>query len=101
MFGINLTENGLYLTPFVPEKFGGDKRLTNFKYRNAIIDITVHGTGSNIIYALVDDKKVENISIPKNISGKHTIEDFFIIKVSVVKSILLKIGLHHRHLLLI
>ena len=76
MFGINLTENGLYLTPFVPEKFGGDKRLTNFKYRNAIIDITVHGTGSNIIYALVDDKKVENISIPKNISGKHTIEVF-------------------------
>ena len=48
----------------------------NFKYRNATIDITVHGTGTNIIYALVDDKKVENISIPKNISGKHTIEVF-------------------------
>jgi len=76
MFGINLTEKGLEISPFVPEKFGGDKKLTNFKYRNATLDITVHGFGSEILEALIDGKKVETVSIPKNLSGKHSVEIF-------------------------
>lgn len=76
MFGIDLNEKGLEISPFVPEKFGGDKKLTNFKYRNASLDITVHGFGSKNFEALIDGKKVESVSIPKNISGKHTVEIF-------------------------
>jgi hypothetical protein len=76
MFGINLTENGMSIFPFVPKKFGGDNKLTNYLYRNASIDIIVHGFGANIIKALVDGEKVETVMLPKNISGKHTIEIF-------------------------
>ncbi|MFA6979526.1 MAG: hypothetical protein WC209_09410 [Ignavibacteriaceae bacterium] len=76
IFGINLTEKDLEISPFVPEKFGGDKKLTNFKYRNASLDITVHGFGAKILEALIDGEKVEFVSIPKNISGKHTVEIF-------------------------
>ncbi|MFA4924945.1 MAG: amylo-alpha-1,6-glucosidase, partial [Ignavibacteriaceae bacterium] len=76
MFGIDLNEKGLKISPFVPEKFGGDKKLTNFKYRNASLDITVHGFGSTNLDALIDGKKVEYVSIPKNLSGKHTVEIF-------------------------
>jgi hypothetical protein len=46
MFGINLTENGLSLSPFVPEKFGGEKELKDFKYRSSSLDIIIHGFGS-------------------------------------------------------
>ncbi len=76
MFGIGLNEKGLEISPFVPEKFGGDKKLTNFKYRNASLDITVQGFGSKIVNALLDGKKVKTVSISKNISGKHTVEIF-------------------------
>ncbi len=76
IFGINLTEKDLEISPFVPEKFGGDKKLTNFKYRNASLDITVHGFGAKILEALIDGEKVEFVSIPKNLSGKHTVEIF-------------------------
>ena len=76
MFGITLTENSLDIAPFVPEKFGGENKLTNMKYRNASIDITVHGFGCRIIKAIIDGEKVQTVSIPKNISGKHSVEIF-------------------------
>ncbi|MFA7289724.1 MAG: hypothetical protein WC055_12685, partial [Melioribacteraceae bacterium] len=46
------------------------------KYRNASLDITIHGFGGNITNALIDNKKVDIVRLQKNISGKHTIEIF-------------------------
>ena len=51
LFGIQYNENGLSFTPFVPAALKGKRSLTNFTYRNAILDINVEGSGqSNQIF---------------------------------------------------
>jgi len=64
----------LQITPFVPQKYGGNLVLKDFKYRNASIDIILHGFGSRIVSAEFDGSKVDTVSIPQNMSGKHTVE---------------------------
>ena len=46
--GIELTTRGISFHPFVPQAFGGVKRLTGIIYRDSEIDITVRGTGCTI-----------------------------------------------------
>jgi len=48
IFGISLTPRGLEFNPVIPSEFEGDKMLTGVRYRNAVLDITVSGTGSRI-----------------------------------------------------
>jgi hypothetical protein len=74
MFGISLTEKGLEISPFIPEKYGDENKLTNYIYRKASLDITVHGFGSKIARATFDGKQIKTVSIPANISGKHVVE---------------------------
>lgn len=74
MFGINLTEEGIEIIPFIPQKYSGSKKLTNFVYRNASLDITIHGYGTKIKKATIDGEDVEKVFLPKEIAGKHVIE---------------------------
>jgi hypothetical protein len=74
MFGINLKEEGAEITPFVPEKYGGNNKLTNFVYRNASLDITIYGYGTKIKKATIDGEDVAKVFLPKEIAGKHVIE---------------------------
>ena len=72
-FGINFTEEGLVFEPFIPEQFGGEQVLTNFRYRNAVLDISVKGYGNKIASFTVDGKKSNSLISPK-LKGKHKIE---------------------------
>lgn len=72
-FGINYTEEGLVFSPFVPKQFSGDKQLTGFKYRNAVLDIEVKGCGNEIATFTVDGKKKKNAVIDSKTKGKHKI----------------------------
>ena len=56
LFGINFEKNGLKISPFVPEQFGGERTLSNFPYRNAKINLTVNGYGSNISSMTINGK---------------------------------------------
>lgn len=48
LFGIDFQKEGLAFHPFVPQQFAGTRRLDNFKYRGATLNITVSGYGNEI-----------------------------------------------------
>jgi hypothetical protein len=73
LMGINFTEEGLVFKPFVPKQLAGNKQLTGFKYRNAILDIEVKGYGNQIASFTLDGKKKKEAVIEPKLKGKHKV----------------------------
>lgn len=48
LFGLHFDKEGLYIKPFVPEALADTRRLENFSYRGAKLNITVEGWGANV-----------------------------------------------------
>lgn len=76
LFGLHFGANGLYINPFVPEALGQTRTLSNFKYRKANLEITVHGYGANISRFLVNGKEKKSCFIPANAKGDIKVEVF-------------------------
>jgi hypothetical protein len=74
LFGIRHLENKLTFSPFVPEVMKGKRKLTNFTYRNAILDIELYGYGNKIVSFELNGKKITLPEIPATLSGRHTIK---------------------------
>lgn len=74
LFGIRFEDNNLSFHPFVPEALKGERSLTNFKYRNAILNIHINGFGNQIASFTIDGKPLKNFSISSNLSGVHEIK---------------------------
>lgn len=74
LFGIRFEEAGLYFQPFVPSAFGGKRMLSNFRYRNAFIDVEMEGYGNSIASFSVDGRQQKIFKLPAGIIGKHTIK---------------------------
>ena len=72
-FGLEFTQEGLALKPFVPTVLAGTRKLESFPYRGMKLDITVNGCGHEIASCLVDGKEAEAF-IPADWTGKHTVE---------------------------
>lgn len=73
MFGMNFEENGLSFSPFIPKAFGGMRKLENFRYRGAVLNISVSGFGSRISSISLDGKRLSDAVIPAGLKGKHEI----------------------------
>jgi hypothetical protein len=71
-FGMHFELNGLHLKPVIPASFDGSRKLTNFRYRNAVLSIEVKGHGSRIDKFLLDGKITVPI-IPTTLSGSHAV----------------------------
>lgn len=72
--GMEFLENGLSFNPVIPKVYGGTKRLSDFPYRNAVLDITVKGYGNKVDQILLDGEPLENGVFEADISGAHEIE---------------------------
>lgn len=72
LFGINFEKDGLAFKPFVPEALGGERSLNGFRYRDAVLDITVKGYGSAIKSFELNGKEHKPF-IPADIKGHNTI----------------------------
>lgn len=72
-FGINYETNGISFKPFVPKALKGNRHLSNFKYRNAVLDMSVSGFGNHIKTFKLDGVETEPFFDGK-LSGAHTIE---------------------------
>ena len=72
--GINFETDGIRFAPVVPSNYTGKKTLSNFKYRNTILSITVNGTGNIITSIKMDGQPLANAFLPANTSGSHSIE---------------------------
>lgn len=74
LFGMDLQADKLVLKPFVPEAFKGNRKLTGFRYRNALLNFEMSGYGNEIKTITMDGKPLEKAEIPANLTGEHTIK---------------------------
>lgn len=72
LFGIHFEKDGLLFAPFVPKALAAERTLTGFRYRNATLDITVRGYGSEIRSFTLNGKEHKPF-IPANIKGNNKI----------------------------
>lgn len=72
IFGINYQENGLSFSPFVPKNLAGKRSLSNYKYRNSTLNITLIGYGNKINKFTLDGEECIPF-IPDTLQGKHEI----------------------------
>lgn len=70
LFGIEYGKDRLIFHPFVPKSLGGELKLDNFKYRDAVLDITVKGYGNVIKSFTVNGKPQDPEILAKKARGK-------------------------------
>ncbi|MEM1320585.1 MAG: glycogen debranching protein [Bacteroidota bacterium] len=71
--GMDFRIDGLHFNPVVPKVYGGEKTLSNFKYRNAVLTITVKGSGNVIQSVQINGKAAEQAFIPSTATGQQDI----------------------------
>lgn len=72
--GMKFETDGIDFSPFIPVAISGDKVITNFRYRNATLDIIVRGTGNAISSFAIDEVMSEEPHFPASMTGHHIIE---------------------------
>lgn len=73
LMGLDMQENGLAFSPYVPKNLEGSRRISGMKYRDMILDITVTGFGNGIRKFIIDGKKRNEAFIPADLIGKHSV----------------------------
>lgn len=73
-FGMDFTPDGIDFRPIVPVAFAGDKTLGGFRYRDAVFDIVMHGTGDRIATFAVDSVSLETPRLPASLGGRHRVD---------------------------
>ena len=73
LFGIVPGEAGLSFSPFVPRNLKGPHRLSNYKYRDMVLDIELEGWGNRIKSFSIDGEQSSEAALPATLSGSHHI----------------------------
>lgn len=73
LFGMDFQSDGVIFKPFVPEALKGKRSLNNFKYRKAVLDITMEGYGNKIKSIVMDGKHLPDAKLPGDTKGQHLI----------------------------
>ena len=75
LLGINYdSPDALRFAPVVPKALKADRTATGFRYRDAVLDITVRGYGDVIRSFKVDGQLMDEPVFPASMTGHHTIE---------------------------
>ena len=72
-FGISYHLDGIRFAPMVPKALKAVRRLSNFKYRNAVLDMKISGYG-NVIKSFKIDGVETKPFFSASLNGAHTIE---------------------------
>lgn len=72
-FGIQYELDGIHFHPFVPKTMKGERRLQNFRYRQAVLDMSVSGFGNHIASFRLDGQECEPF-LPASLTGQHTLQ---------------------------
>jgi hypothetical protein len=73
LFGMHYETDRLVFQPFVPQAFQGERKLTNFKYRQAVLDIEMQGFGNVIKTITLDDQPLAGAAVPATLTGRHAL----------------------------
>ncbi|MBO7467686.1 MAG: hypothetical protein J6T94_08415 [Bacteroidaceae bacterium] len=72
-FGMCYREDGIDFRPFVPKVLNAKRHLSNFRYRDAVLDISLAGYGNKVRTFRLDG--IETLPfIPADLTGEHRIE---------------------------
>ena len=71
--GMEFETDGINFSPFIPASISGDKVINNFRYRDAVLDITVKGTGNEIASFEIDGAVSDEPHFPATLTGNHSI----------------------------
>ncbi|MBI1938312.1 MAG: glycogen debranching protein [Ignavibacteriales bacterium] len=74
LFGLEFQKDGLIISPFIPENYASEYTIENFKYRDAVLDISINGFGSQIEKIIFDGAEIKSNKIDAGLKGKHTVE---------------------------
>lgn len=74
LFGMNFTPQGISLNPMLPSLFPGKKSISNFRYRDSELTISVQGTGDRIAGFFIDSVSKSPAFIPSDLTGKHHVD---------------------------
>ncbi|GGF28294.1 hypothetical protein GCM10011383_45060 [Hymenobacter cavernae] len=73
LFGMQFEPNRLVFHPFVPQAFQGQRKLTGFHYRGAVLDIELQGFGNELSSITLDGQPLPGAAVPANLTGRHTV----------------------------
>lgn len=74
LMGMSYTAESLEFAPVVPRRLAAERKVEDFPYRDAVLDITVSGWGDGICSFKVDGVEQENHSVPSALEGRHSVE---------------------------
>lgn len=72
LLGMKFSNDGVLFHPYVPENLPGEKTVGNLRYRKALLDIKITGTGKVISTFTIDGKPSEPF-LPATLEGRHRI----------------------------
>lgn len=71
--GMEFEADGIEFAPFVPAALTGDKTIGGFRYRDAMLNIIIKGTGDEVVSFTVDGVEQAEHKFSSTESGEHTI----------------------------
>lgn len=74
LLGMDFKADSLEFAPFVPRNLKACRKLDNFRYRNAVLDITVCGYGDSVKSFRLDGAEKDRACVPGDLQGRHTVE---------------------------
>ncbi|MCM1137534.1 MAG: hypothetical protein NC221_02520 [Duncaniella sp.] len=74
LLGMAFTPKGISFSPMLPSLFPGRKTLSNFRYRDSELTISVRGTGDRIAGFFIDSVSKSPAFVPADLVGKHNID---------------------------
>ena len=74
LFGMQYQGERLVFRPFVPAAFAGHRRLENFRYRRAVLDIEMDGSGSTIASITLDGAPLPDAAVSGALTGRHAVK---------------------------
>jgi hypothetical protein len=73
LFGMHYETDRLVFRPFVPQALQGERKLLNFKYRRAVLNIELLGYGNEIQEITLDGKPLAGAAVPASLTGAHAL----------------------------
>jgi hypothetical protein len=73
LFGMQYQGDRLVFRPFVPQAFQGQRSLSGFRYRKAVLDVEMTGFGNQIAIITLDGQPLAEAAIPASLSGRHKV----------------------------
>ena len=74
LFGMQYQGERLVFRPFVPTAFAGHRRLEGFRYRRAVLDIEMEGSGNSIASITMDGAPLPDAAVSGALTGRHAIK---------------------------